>query len=201
MTFRDLFRTDDLARDNFLARLFGIFNEEIVRCWAKAPQAPYEDLGRPTIRPAGEKKPYYTLDFTFRSRHDRRVYVAEMKCWLAYENYRHMILESSAQLDYHTNPAFQIFLDVARHPRQYDVRVGGRPQAADGSILVWGSCTDEGRKSVKDHYILADVLSVETIIRDLLSWQSQDYLELVGKYERWCGELFAGLRNRKAKHD
>ena len=201
MTFQSLFHSDDSARDNFLARLFGIFNEQVVRCWGKSPQAPYEDLGRPTVRRVGEKKPYYTLDFTFRSKSDNRVYIAEMKCWLAYENYRHLTLKSQSQLDYHNNPAFRVFLDVARNPRQYEVRVGGQPQAIDGSILVWGSCTEQGRTSVMTHYGLGDVLSVETIINNLLSWQNQDYMELIRKYESWCGELFTGLRSLGVSSD
>jgi hypothetical protein len=194
MKFRNLFCSDNSARDNFLARLFGIFSEEILRCWAEAPQAPYEDLGRPTIRHKGEKKPYYTLDFTFRSKNDDRVYIAEMKSELAYENYRYLILESPSQLNHHKGKSFQIFLDAARNMSRYDVKVRGRSQTIDGSILVWGSYTEQGRVSVKKHYDFRDVLSVEAIINDLLDWQNQDYVELIQKYENWCGDLFAGLR-------
>ena len=201
MTFQSLFRSDDPARDNFLSRLFGIFNEKVVRCWGKAPQAPYENLGRPTARRVGEKKPYYTLDFTFRSKNDNRVYIAEMKCELAFENYLYLTLESPSQLNHHKNPAFQFFLDVARDASQYEVKIDGRLQAIDGSILVWGSCTEKGRTSVMTHYGLGDVLSVEAIINDLLSWQNQDYAELIRKYGGWCGELFTGLRSMGEIHE
>ncbi len=67
MTFQSLFCSDIQARDKFFSRLFGIFNEEIVRCWGKAPQAPYEEIGRPTVKSIGAKRGY-TLDFTFRSK-------------------------------------------------------------------------------------------------------------------------------------
>jgi hypothetical protein len=53
--FPMLFRSSSSARDKFLSRLFGIFSEEIVRIWCRAPDAPYEDLGRPTIRYGGRK--------------------------------------------------------------------------------------------------------------------------------------------------
>jgi hypothetical protein len=192
-TFQSLFQSGNSARDKFFARLFGIFNEEIVRCWAKAPQAPYIDLGRPTIKRAREKRGY-TLDFTLQSKNDGRVYIAEMKCWLEFENYRHLTLESPSQLDYHKNEAFQRFLDAIQNMSQYVVMVKGRSQAIHGSILVWGRCTEQGRISVMAQYGLRDVLSLEAIINDLVGWQNQDYAELIRKYEVWCGELFTGLK-------
>lgn len=45
----ELFHSKDPARDNFLSRLFGMFNEDIVRYWARDEQAPYENEGRPTL--------------------------------------------------------------------------------------------------------------------------------------------------------
>ena len=76
--FVDLFRgTSDRAK--FLARVFGIFSEKIVRVWSASPDAPYEDLGRPTVQFCDETTKS-TLDFTFRHRNPRKIYVAEMKC-------------------------------------------------------------------------------------------------------------------------
>ena len=49
MTFEALFRTSSSSRDKFLARLFGLFSEDLVRLWCRNPKAPYEDLGRPNI--------------------------------------------------------------------------------------------------------------------------------------------------------
>jgi hypothetical protein len=190
--FQGLFRSDTAARDKFFSRLFGIFNEEIVRCWGKAPQAPYEDLGRPTIKPLGAKRGY-TLDFTFRSKSDGRIYIAEMKCELEYENYRYLTLESPSQLDHHGKDAFRIFLDAARNTRGYCVTVKGRPQTINGSILIWGRYTEQGRTSVIAQHGFADILSLEAIIHELLVWQNQDYADLIQKYETWCGEFFAAL--------
>ena len=42
------------SRGKYLSRVFGIFSEEIVRIWAADPRAPFEDLGRPTLRVDGE---------------------------------------------------------------------------------------------------------------------------------------------------
>ncbi len=193
-TFQNLFHSAIPARDKFFSRLFGIFNEEIVRCWGRAPQAPYEEIGRPTIKPVGAKRGS-TLDFTFRSKGDGRVYVAEMKCELEYENYRYLTLESPAQLDHHRKDkdAFRVFLDVARSMNRYTVTVRGRPQTINGSILVWGRCSEQGRACVIAQHGLADILSLEAIISDLLIWHNQEYADLIKKYETWCRELIEGL--------
>ena len=113
-TFKSIFQSNDRARDKFLSRLFGIFSEEIVRCWGRAVQAPYEDLGRPTVKSFCAKRGF-TLDFTFRSRDNGAIYIAEMKCELEYENYRYLTLETPTQLDHHGNEAFQTFSNVARN--------------------------------------------------------------------------------------
>ena len=69
-SFRRFFQSADSDRDNFLARLFGSFNEEPVRIWCRDPDSPYEDLGRPTLTEAGEWGRGHTLDFALRSRRD-----------------------------------------------------------------------------------------------------------------------------------
>lgn len=197
-TFQSLFRSNIPARDKFFSRVFGIFNEEIVRCWGRSPQAPYEELGRPTIKPVGAKRGY-TLDFTFRSKNDGLVYIAEMKCELEYENYRYLTLESPSQLDHHSKEAFRIFLDAPQNMSQYAVTVKGRSQTINGSILVWGRYTEQGRASVIVQHGFSDILSLEVIINDLMAWRNQAYTELIRQYERWCGELFTGLTSLGAE--
>jgi hypothetical protein len=39
-SLQQIFHSDFLPRDNFLARLFGIFSEHAVRLWCGCPQAP-----------------------------------------------------------------------------------------------------------------------------------------------------------------
>ena len=113
-SFRRFFQSADSDRDNFLARLFGSFNEEPVRIWCRDPDSPYEDLGRPTLTEAGEWGRGHTLDFALRSRRDGRIFVAEMKCEITYENYRSMTLRSRSQLDRHAEKleAFRRFVTV-----------------------------------------------------------------------------------------
>lgn len=77
---------------------------------------------------------------------------------------------------------------------RYKVFINKRQQPIDGAILVWGRCSDPGRESVIGHHGLKDVLSLECIISDLNNWQNEGYANLICKYEKWCGDLFAGLR-------
>ena len=192
--FERLFRSPDSPRDKFLSRLFGIFSEDVVRFWCSEPQARFEDLGRPTIkRLDGEGRRGCTFDFTFRSRSDGGIYVGEMKCELEYQGYKYLTLESPEQLKHHSLEPFQVFLDLAKNPKNYLVTANGRPQPIDGSILVWGRATEEGRRSVIEKYELSAILTIEEIISDLLTWENKEYLEFVRRRESWSQELFTGL--------
>lgn len=42
--------------------MFGLFSEEVVRHWCAVPEAPYDDLGRPTIWDETGTPRYHTLD-------------------------------------------------------------------------------------------------------------------------------------------
>jgi len=194
MLFSDLFRSDSSTRDKFLSRLFGIFSEEIVRCWASAPEAPYEDLGRPTVKAPTNESRGYTLDFTFRSKADDAIYIVEMKSELQYQNYKYLILSEPSQLNHHMKkPAFHHFLEMAKSPKTYQVEVNGKPQEVDGSVLIWGSYNEIGRKDVRDRFGFADILSVENIVNDLNSWNNEGFSDLINRYDNWSSELFDGL--------
>jgi hypothetical protein len=192
-TLESLFKSSNNPRDNFLSRLFGMFSEEIVRCWCRDSRTPYQDIGRPTIKSENGKR--LTLDFTFESRNDHKVYVSEMKCWMAYENYRYLTLESPTQLTYSSlnNDAFRLFLNVAKNPSQYGVTVNSKPQLVDGAILVWSRCTEQGKNSTAMAYGFHDVISLEAIITDLTTWKNPEFSELLNKYEDWTHALFSGL--------
>ncbi|MGB6836800.1 MAG: hypothetical protein WBF66_03750 [Dehalococcoidia bacterium] len=195
VSFERLFKTGHGPRDKFLSRLFGIFGEEIVRVWSRCRQAPYEDIGRPTVKRPGESRGK-TLDFTFKSRTDGRLFVGEMKCELEFENYRYLRLTDHWQLDHHRTDAFLRFRDLARNPEAYSVTVNGKHVSPAGAILVWGSVTSEGRSDVKQATDVADVLSVEDMIGDLLVWNSVEYKTFIQARGQWCGDLFGILAGR-----
>jgi hypothetical protein len=96
--FEEIFNSGTPARDKYLARLFGLFNEHVVRDWCREPGARYDDLGRPTLWPPDRAR-YHTLDFTFRDRRTGRTYVGELKCELEYANYHYLRLTEPDQLD------------------------------------------------------------------------------------------------------
>ena len=167
MSFEALFRSGHAGRDNFRSRLFGMFNEEIVRCWAANVHAPYRDLGRPTLWTPPE---FATLDFTLQSRADGRSCstFAEGRWSSAFEGYRYLRLTAASQVQHHaTKRAFLWFLDVAREPASHLVKVGARPMAVSGAILVWGAVQPAGRADAIETYGFEDVLAIEACARDL----------------------------------
>ena len=192
-TFETIFHSSEPDRDKFLSRIFGIFNEDMVRCWCSDPRSPFEDIGRPTITPHQAPRGY-TLDFTLRSRETGKIYVGEMKCELEYQNYRYLTLESSSQLEHHAKEAFRLFLDAATSPNRHRVTTRGQPQTINGAVLVWGRCTEAGRSSVIKEYGLHAILSLEEIIGDLITWRNECFAELLNQRANWCNELFNGLR-------
>jgi hypothetical protein len=191
--FEDLFQSPDTRRDNFLARLFGMFSEDVVRHWSHDERAPYEDLGRPTLRSTIEPG-FATLDFALRSRADGGIYVAEQKAELAFEGYRYLRLTSASQIEHHAKGrAFAWLLDLARDPASHPVHVRAKPVEVSGAILVWGAVDAAGHADAMATYGFADVLSLEELLRDLRRWDPPDWRATVDQYRRWANELFDGL--------
>lgn len=193
--FRRIFnQLDDpnSERSKYLSRLFGIFSEKIVAIWASDERAPYENLGRPTIR-IPERIRGHTLDFTFRDRTTGNVYVAEMKCEIQYMNFGYFVLDASHQLDHHKKPAFEAFLRSALHPDEQVVRVQGKEININGAILVWGAMDADAKNAVIAERGFHNILSVEDICRDLVDWQNREYLEMIERYRAWTNRLFDGL--------
>lgn len=188
--FDEFFRRPELGRGEFLSRLFGIFSEQVTRHWCRCPESSYEDLGRPTLRETGTQKPWYTLDFTLRSRDTNQIFMAEMKCWLQYQGFSFLRLINAGQLTHNQPTAFQWFLRLAREPSVFDVRVANKPVAIDGAVLIWSAITPEGRDAVMTEFGIADVLSVEAMVRDLQVWRPANWIEFVSQRRRWCNELF-----------
>jgi hypothetical protein len=196
--FQSIFKRADshVARAKFLSRIFGIFSEEIVSLWANDKRAPYESLGRPTIKTPGDNRGH-TLDFTLKERSTGNVYVAEMKCEIEYQNFRYFILEQVDQLKHHKKPAFEALLKAARFSPDQTIYVGGRSINTQGAILIWGSVTPEGKRAVIASMGFHDVLSIANICHDLSSWNHAGYRALITQREEWCNELFSGLLESK----
>jgi len=192
ISFQDIFCSKNVARDKFLSRIFGIFSEEIVRIWCRNPKSPYENLGRPVLKNSLDERGW-TLDYGLKSRKDGRVFVAEQKCELEFQNYQYLRLESLHQLDHHTGEAFTRFRDFAKKPSRYIVVVSGKLVSTAGAILVWGSVDEEFTSKLKKETGIQNILSLENIIADLVVWVDPEYQHLISEREKWCQELFSAL--------
>jgi len=191
MTFEELFRSTDTARDNYLSRLFGMFSEDIVRFWSAHEEAPYRYLGRPTLWADGQ---FATLDFALQSRSDQRIYVAEQKAELAFEGYRYLRLTDAQQVAHHAHMrAFAWLLDAARDPGARVAKVAAKPISVAGAILVWGAVTAGGCAAVKATYGFADVLSLEDMLADLRTWGDEAWRARLATLESWSNDLFRAL--------
>jgi hypothetical protein len=192
--FVDIFKQPDAPADRgkYLARVFGIFSEELVRIWAADPRAPYEDLGRPTLRMAGAPSGS-TLDFTLRSRTTGKVYVAEMKCEIEYQNYKYFVLTEPRQLDHHNKPAFAAFQAAAVRSPEVRIYVDKKEISVDGGILIWGAATPEGRTQAMAQKGFSAVLTVQEIIDDLRTWKSAPFQSLLTLRRAWSNEMYDAL--------
>lgn len=187
------FRSNKPERDAFLSRLFGMFSEEVVRAWCAIESNPFEDLGRPTLRGHSIER-YYTLDFTLRERETDRVFVAEMKCELQFDNYRQLLLRDAKQIERHRKSlAFAHFLALAKEPARYQVAIAGKPISIDGAILVWGDMDPDANAMVAREFGIYRVLSVAEIIRDLASDRPASWHDRIETWHRWSNELFEFL--------
>ena len=178
MNFESLFVSEEKPykgksqRDKFLSRLFGIFNEEIIRVWCANEKSPYTDKGRPTIYDNDTGK-RYTLDFLLEDR-DSRLFITEMKCWIEYQKYKYLTLNNKEKLcdrALSEKPAFRLFLEAAKSPSRVKVKCNKcnkEEVKISGSILVWGRTTEGGSLDVKSHYSIYDVISTESVVADLV---------------------------------
>lgn len=188
--FEDIFRSGEQARDNFLARFFGLFYEKMVPVWCSCPGAPYAYLGRPALW-RENKYTNYTLDFALCSRATGETFVAEMKCWLAWEKASYLRLEEVTPLQKLKGGAWDAFMELTRNPSSYEIKVDRRPLAPPirGTILMWGATSEQGRQAAMTIYGFADVLSAESMLEDLHASNSAEWAQTIGQLKDWSYSL------------
>ena len=199
MDFDKVFHHENQDRDKFLSRIFGIFSEDIVRKWASnETSAPYKDEGRPTVKTTEEiekGKRGRTFDFALREKKTNRLFACEQKCELQFEGYKYLELSKPEQLEHHmSSESFKRFLNVGVSPANYKALVNGRQESVDGTILIWGKVSRDGKEAVRKFYHLHAILSLEEIIGDLIDWRSSGYFKLIDEKDQWCCDLFEDLR-------
>lgn len=131
-----------------------------------------------------------TLDFTLVDQRKGKKFIAEMKCWLEYEGYKYLRLTSAKQLEGLKNTAFLRFLEMAVSPNTYGVSVAGKPTRVDGTILIWGSASEDGRNNVMEKYGIAAVLTVEEMLKDLKGLSTKAWIEFIEELREWSNGLF-----------
>jgi hypothetical protein len=182
-------------RLNFLARLFGLFNEEVVRCWCGHDQSRFSYEGRPTVKRIGKRRGH-TLDFLLRMRDSAqpKFFVAEMKCWLATQNGKHLRLTDMSFVERYSkeSAAFSEFLNFARAPSQFEVTVGKERRDAQGAILIWSAASSSGRRIAVAQGI-SEVLTVEDMLCQLKGWDCPAWSEKVRQLKEWSNSFFEFL--------
>lgn len=178
-------------RDKFLSKLFGIFSEEIVSIWCKCEETPYSNIGRPTLMVSEKKEKGKQIDFTLKNKKGD-LYVAECKCLLEYSNFKYLTLEDSKQFQPHLKkPAFNYFLNISRHPKDYDVKLKNNTESikVKGGILIWGSIDERKKTIIQQEYNFEDILSVENMITHLINSENQDYKDLIKNIKGWTNDF------------
>jgi hypothetical protein len=199
MDFNEIFDTYGInkinteSRDKYLSRVFGIFNEEIIRVWCKSSNSQYIDIGRPTIKLIGESSFGSTLDFTLQDKHTKQNYISELKCEIQFENFKYLELTSVSQFKHHNKTAFQRFLGAATQPSKYEVKVKGKEISVEGAILIWGKTNPISVKSIYETTGLKEILSLENIINDLIQSKNEEYFKLLNQKQEWINHLINGL--------
>ncbi len=200
MSFNEIFISEELPykgkskRDKYLSRVFGIFNEEIIRIWCRNSKSPFEDLGRPTVYDVSGKG--HTLDFLLRDQ-TGQIFVSEMKCEIEYQKYKYLTLANPKQIERHTKKeAFQKFVTVAAEPDKLTVKCGGQIVQPNGAALIWGRVDDDIVADLLERFSLSHIISTERVVNDLKSWGDVEYFEMVNDYKVWSDQLFTYLSKR-----
>lgn len=197
MDFEELFISEmkpykgKSRRDKFLSRIFGIFNEEIIRIWCENDKSPFTNIGRPTIYDYNGK--HFTLDFLLKDS-ENRLFVAEMKCEIEYQKYKYLTLNEAKQLKHHCSKrAFELFLELSHTPKKFDVKCNHQNQDIAGTVLIWGRTSNVGEIEVKQKFNINHVISTEKVIADLIEWEDSEFKILINSYKNWANQLFDGL--------
>ena len=191
----DLFeigKTNNIKRDKFISRFFGIFSEEIANIYFCSPYSEYTNLGRPNISINNKQ---YILDFTLKNKNNGKIYICEMKCEMQYMNYKRLELNDVSQIHSHKKEAFKVFLDIAKNAENYVIKIGKDMINANGIILLWGKITrkTEKIKYIKEYFNISDILSLEDMINIMNNKNYKEYLVFLDEKKIWVNSFFDSI--------
>lgn len=194
-SFLDIALSDN-DKANFLSRFFGIFYEGLLGFWLKSQG--FNLKGRPSVY---NKKDHYlnkTFDYTIEK--GGKTFIVEAKCYIAYQNYKHLELTLDlleAQWDYPADNAFQLFLELGKEKpyEKYNFYCGDddEPFRPDGKILIWAKVKKDEIKHIKERYNFSDIFSVEEMINGIKNEKGDGYFQFVQDRKSWTNELFDSL--------
>ena len=196
MDLLEIGKTDNIGRDKFISRFFGIFNEDIASIYFKSPYSKYNNLGRPTIKKELEK---YTLDFTLQDKNSNKIYICEMKCEMQYQNYKRLELNNENQIKSHKKNAFIYFLDLANNVNKYVIEVNKKTININGIILLWGKITNDCKiiNEIKNIFSINDILSLENMINVMIKNNYQEYFNYINEKREWVNTFFHNIGENK----
>ena len=134
-----------------------------------------------------------------------KYFVAEAKCYLAYDNFKELVLTTKSlesMLSYGDN--FQFFCELGTEMRPYEKYRFWAADAdekfkPDGKILLWAKIDKDEEVDLKRKYEFSDIFSIEDAITDMVkeakngSPYGKEYSNLISKYKEWSAELFNKL--------
>ena len=194
-TFLGINLTDDPERANYLARIFAPFYEKLLDVWLKTKG--FDSIGRPTIY--GEHGKRRTYDYTLKK--NGKYYIVEAKCYLAFENFKHLELTTdSLELLLGGEDSFNFFCELGTKKEPYNkysfyCANSNKDFTPNGKILFWPKIRKDEAEKIKKIYKFYDIFSIEGAINDMKnqSKKSGEYHKLTLKYRTWTEELFRAI--------
>jgi len=190
---------------NYLSRVFGIFYEDLIKhCWGTEG---YILLGRPSVY--DKNKRYKTYDYMVEK--DRKRFIVEAKCYVAYEDFKHIELtlellkkwDKTSGKKFPDKDAFQFFLELGTKREPYEEYTffytdkDGKKSAFEptGKILIWARVKkgEDEKKKIKEEYNFSDLFSVEDMMNKNKNKKNDAYYQYILNRKKWTDELFKKL--------
>lgn len=195
-TFLGINLPSDPEKANYLARIFAVFYEKLLNVWLETKD--FKSMGRPTIY--GKHGKRRTYDYTLKR--NGKYYIVEAKCYLAFENFKHLELTTgSLELLLGGEDSFNFFCELGTKKEPYKkysfyYTNSDKEFTPTGKILFWPKIRKDDAEKIKKSYKFYDVFSIEDAINDLKKRSKKtggEYFKLTSKYKTWTEELFRTL--------
>lgn len=199
--------SDNTEKANYLARIFAIFYEELLKPWLETKG--FDSIGRPTIYNENGETLHKTYDYTLKSKKTGKYFIVEAKCYLAWKNFTYLTLtnERLKKLleEYGNQDNFCFFCNLGTKNKPYkkykykykniDDETSYPFNNSIGKILIWPKLKKDDVKKIKREYGFSYIFSIEDAINEIRHKGAKYmiYRNRVLKYKQWTEELFKAL--------